>query len=187
MNCLDWEERIALEAGGDLPATEVSAVEQHLAACSECRAFRDALSGNLELLRQAHQAPIAEAQLAAVRARVMAEVTRPPRWRWVWLGGLAAAAVTAMLLVALRPARVVELPHVAVCVPPAPAPPVLRPLPRGGGSVAARFPSRDRKGAVLASASEPEPLVVKMITTDPDVVIYWIADRTADRTGDTDR
>ena len=37
MNCKDWEERIALQAGGDLTLEEAAAVDHHLADCAQCR------------------------------------------------------------------------------------------------------------------------------------------------------
>jgi predicted anti-sigma-YlaC factor YlaD len=190
MNCVEWEERIALQAGGDLPEAEAAEVERHLARCRECREFSGALKGNLELLREAHSEPIAEAHFAAVRARVMAGISRRPRWRWVW-AGLAAAAAVVLLAVALRPVRVPEVPRVAVRIPPAPlgiVPATTAPLrsrlsnlsgPRPSGS-GYRHVARVEPGPPVPA---PEPLVVKLFTNDPNVVIYLIADQR----GDTDR
>lgn len=48
----------------------------------------------LELLREAHREPIAEAHYAAVRARVLAKLeTRRRLWLGVWVYGLVAAAL----------------------------------------------------------------------------------------------
>ena len=205
MNCAEWEERIALYAGGDLAAAEAAAVELHLAGCSGCREFSGGLRQSMALVAEAGREEIAEGHFAAVRARVMAQVQARRRRRWAWIGGLAATAVAVLAaIVAIRPGRLTELPIVAVRVPPAPLR-IAGPLAGARGSVPSTrgpVPSRDRKGAVppnhappqrqlpppkLVANPEPpqvsEPLVVKLITDDPNVVIYWIADRR----GDSDR
>ena len=83
---------------GDLPAAEAAELETHLAACDECRGAAGMYGAGIELLREAHREPIAEAHYAAVRARVLAELRqeRRPVWRWIWVGGLAAVAVAAV-------------------------------------------------------------------------------------------
>jgi Putative zinc-finger len=188
MNCAEWEERIALHAGRDLAASEAAVVDLHLAACAECRGFHEGLRQSMDVLLEAHREPIDAAHFAAVRARVMARIPAQPRWRWAWLGGLAAAAAVVLLALALRPVRVPEPPRVAVRIPPAavirragesPAPPALpalrraRPVRRAVG----REPRPPLERAAPRPAVRPEqPLVVKLITNDPNVVIYWIAD-----------
>ena len=76
MTCRDWEERIALHAGGDLPAAEAAEIEAHLAGCEGCRGAAAAYGAGMEFLREAHREPLAEAHYAAVRARVLAELRR---------------------------------------------------------------------------------------------------------------
>jgi anti-sigma factor RsiW len=175
MNCAEWEERVALQAGNDLAEAESAAVNEHLAACSECRAFCESLRHSLEALAAVHQEPIAEAHFAAVRARVMTQVAGRQRRRVLaWIGGLAAAATTVLVALLLRPAAVLPLPPVAVRIPPPPPAPVLRAVePRP-------HPRVYRAARMKPPAPVPEddqPLVVKLYTNDPNVVIYWIADR----------
>ncbi len=91
MNCAHWEERIALYAGGDLPAAEAAEVERHLGDCPGCQLFASGLKESLQLLQGIHQEEIAPAHFAAVRARVMArlEGSLQPWWRKlvvVWPG-----------------------------------------------------------------------------------------------------
>ena len=117
-----------------------------------------------DLLKEAHEEPIAAADYAAVRARVMSELARRSRPWWplgrVW----AAAASAAVLLVAARvdwSPNVEPLPAVALAYPAAPE--VRKVTPR---------PQR----ALKAPKTKGESLLVRVVTDDPDVVIYWIAD-----------
>ena len=71
MSCVDWEERIALYAGGDLAAAEAQAVERHVAECGGCQLLLSGLRESLGLLREAHGEPVEAAHFAAVRARVI--------------------------------------------------------------------------------------------------------------------
>jgi hypothetical protein len=148
MNCVEWEERIALAAGGDLCD---AATDRHVADCPGCQLL---LSGLRQTLAELRDVPdeIAPAHYASVRARVLAEVARPHR-RW-WL--LPILATPALLLLWPLP-KVEPLPMRAIAAPPAPA---------------LTIPSRKR----AAAKPKPEPLLVKIETDNPDVVIYWIAE-----------
>jgi anti-sigma factor RsiW len=181
MNCTEWEERIALHAGGDLPAGEAMEVERHLGECAGCQVLWSGLRESLQTLRAAHcadqQDTLAPAHFTAVRARVLAELDRRRKWwGWVWAGGLGAATLAVVLGFAMWPGRTPPLPKVAMAIPPAQI------LADARGS----HPSRDRKEAVVAQkrhhrAAAPvtrrrPPLTVKLQTSDPNIVIYWIAD-----------
>lgn len=180
MNCADWEERIALYEGGDLAPDESAEVERHLAGCAGCQVFASGIRESLALLREAHAEPLDDSAFAAVRAGVIGELERRPARRW-WLVLAAAAAAALMVaifairttppqpVVAVRteaPPRRVEIPR-PVEASPAPPPAVVvrvhhrRPRPH---------PAEETPKA------ETPPLVVKMVTDDPNIVIYWIAD-----------
>ena len=182
MNCSDWEERIALHAGGDLPPAEAAEVERHLRECAGCQVLASGLKQSLAVLKEAHAEPLAAAHFSAVRARVVAELERERRpgalWarRRAWGYGLAAVAVASLVMLALRPERTPErrAPVVAANHPPviAASEPVVPPPPR----------RRVARRVVVPPPSvpdnpAPEPLIVKLQTDDPNVVIYWIADR----------
>ena len=184
MNCTHWEERIALYAGGDLSAAESAQVVRHLGECPECRMFAAGLRESLELLQDAAREPVAPAHFAAVRARVLSQLEQAPRawWRSTWLYGVAAAAAVLLLLAALRPPAPASAPprHLARYAPPVSveaAPPV--PLPPVAPAV---HHSRRRPRVIPAVVrTDPgPPIVVKLLTDDPDVVIYWITDKSGE-------
>jgi len=161
MHCKDWEERLALHVGGDLPADESSAVERHLAVCSGCQVLWSGMKQSLELLQGAHAEPLPPASYTAVRGRVLAELAAGRRTWWRWAAALAALAA---LLLVWPERRVPPLPPVALAHPPRP------PLYQ---------PSHGRKGVVPGHRPKPvlrQPLLVRLVTDDPDIVIYWIAD-----------
>jgi hypothetical protein len=191
MNCKDWEERLALYAGGDLSKDEAAQVERHLGECPGCQMFSSGLKESQELLQELHREPLAPAHFAAVRARVLAELTvgqtivfRGLSAFWRWAFGL--AAVAAAVLVAIAVSREFR---------PIPKPPIVAlrhpPANIGGGlaagvlvtpvsqapPVAQRVPKiATHQRRVRAKAQPSEPLLIKMVSDDPDVVIYWIAE-----------
>jgi len=123
-----------------------------------------------ELLRAAHNHPIDPAHYTAVRARVIAELetTRSPWRRLAWLSGVGAIAAALLFAVALHRAEVALLPppRVVIAMPVAPAePPAVR-KPSLVHVAHARPVSRPHR----------EPLTIKLQTSDPNIVIYWIAD-----------
>ena len=162
MNCVDWEERIALHAGGDLAPAEAAEVDRHLAACPGCRGFSTGLRDTLAGLRDTHSEAIPAAAFTAVRAGVIAEIERTRRvWRRLaWISGVGVAAAL-FLALALKPGPLPAPPQrVAFAIPQAPeAPKIVRPA----AAKPARLPHR-------------EPVLVKLQTSDPKTVIYWIAD-----------
>ena len=82
MHCRDWEERLALHVGGDLPAAKAAEVERHLAECGPCQGFWSGMKESLELLEEIHAEPLVPACYTAVRGRVMAEIqSRRVWWR----------------------------------------------------------------------------------------------------------
>jgi hypothetical protein len=138
----------------------------------------------LELLREAHREAIPEAHFAAVRARVLAELSaeRRPWWRGIWAYGFAAAALAAMLLAVLVgrtpwSARVPLDPHLA----PSHQPRAILERPTGASAADQGVrPTKTRHRRHTAAyrvvgPPDPRPLVVKLITDDPNIVIYWIA------------
>jgi len=170
MNCSEWEERMGLLVEGDLPAEDAAQTRKHLERCPACREFAAGMEADLASLRAAHQEPIAAAAFAAVRNAVLHGIERKPGpfRRLAWIGTLAAAAIVLVLLARPKP---VEPPRVAIAVPsapqlPAPLAPASQPKPPR------RVVRVRRRPAVREAAA---PILVKLVTDDPNVVIYWIA------------
>jgi hypothetical protein len=144
----------------------------------------------LELLREAHRAAIPEAHFTAVRARVLSQLAaeRRPWRRGFWPYGFVAAAVAAMLLAALvgrtpwsarvpldppfaRPSRSHAL---AGPTRASAADQGVRPTSAVGRRK--RLPHNAAPAAYrVIGPPDPRPLVVKLLTDDPNIVIYWIA------------
>jgi predicted anti-sigma-YlaC factor YlaD len=174
MNCRDWEERIALHSGGDLPPAEASDTESHLQACASCRDFAAELREHAAWMREVHRELPGTADFAAMRAGVLERLERrrrPAAWGLVWAGGLAAIAALVLLWFETprrEPAK--PTPQVAVAKPPVQT--VENPL--------ARPVRRRHRAHAIRPKQTPEPLVVKLTTDDPDVVIYLVVDPKGD-------
>ena len=178
MNCSDWEEKFALYAGGDLSAAEAAGVEGHVAECAGCQMLLSGLRESLRLVREAHQDPVDGAHYSAVRVRVLSELerTRAPWWRHAWI--FAAVAAAMLLVVAVRP-KEVSVPAPVAKVQPAPAvQTTAAPATSAQATPVPRPPRRKQAPKEIAVKAEPpaEPLVVKLVTDDPNVIIYWITD-----------
>ena len=178
MNCQEWEERIALYAARDAAPGEAAETERHIAGCAGCQVFSSGMKQSLEWLREAHQEEIAPAHYAAVRARVMAELERgrAPWWRQVWVYGVGLAAV-AVLVMMVRPhaetARVAMVMPAAVVESAADA-------GQGAGSRPGGLPHREVGRRKRLPHHQPETVLVKLETDNPDVVIYWMAEKKGD-------
>jgi hypothetical protein len=142
------------------------AVELHLAECSECRVLAEEMEANAEALRSLRDE---EMPVLVVRAR------RPVR-RWAWAAAAAAAVVILAATVSLRER---ETPPPPSRIGKTSPPPIEFPQPPPGF---ARIPAAPSPKPVRTPRPKPvehaplkeEPLVVKMLTPDPDVVIYWL-------------
>lgn len=176
MSCSKFETDIALYAGGDLPAGRIARVESHLAECAECRALADELRAVVTGLGDE---PLADAMVAGVHQRVMAELgrasfSRPSRLYWK----LALAAALLLGAVLLWPrhwtkhapgaltARVEQspiTPHITPHIAPANIVPVRH-----------RVVRRHRHPPV---AQPGPPLLVQFVTDNPNIVIYWLIDQ----------
>ncbi len=167
MSCQDWELRLAADETGP-------EVEAHLAECPACRELAAELRANSEVL-------------AALCDEVMPPVVLPRRapspWRW-------AAAVAAMLVAgfglwhAFGPART-PTSTITVRAPLVDAPKVEPPLPViAQARVPSRRPAVKRPSWRLVGFNETTDeedgprtqALVRMVTSDPDVVIYWLID-----------
>jgi hypothetical protein len=158
MTCPECEDLLALEKSSEELAG-------HLAACAECRELAEELRSNTEALRE-----MAAVELPSVRgaviARLRAQSARQRMARWGW--ALAAAAAVLIVFGVTRTTKVDR-----------PAPPLVTVAPaveQPFQTAAAVRPNVRRPGG-RRQAGRPAPqqlLKVKMFTSDPDVVIYWL-------------
>jgi anti-sigma factor RsiW len=163
MTCREYEPLLALYVGGDLDGCDV---EGHLADCAECRALLEDLRASQALLKELSAEAVDAALLSAVRAGVLAK-TRPRRlWPWV-----AACAAAAALVMALIPARA-PIPKRAPALPKTEA---VRAVPTPTSKPALARRKRPRR-----QPHKAEPLVVKVLTDDPNIVIIWLVDQPGD-------
>jgi hypothetical protein len=149
--CQEWEIRIAdNEIGPE--------VEAHLAVCPACRELAEELRANADVL-------------AVMREEAMPPValpkSAPSPWRW-------ASAIAAMLVAGIGLWHAwgpVQIPSntVDVRAPLVDPPRVEPPMP-----VVAQVRRVSRP--VRRASGHTEPMMVKLLTPDPDVVIYWLSD-----------
>ncbi|HET8547375.1 MAG TPA: hypothetical protein VFL57_05205 [Bryobacteraceae bacterium] len=161
MTCSERERDLALYAGGDLRAPQL---EQHLEQCARCREYLAAMSAVLADL--GHEAipatpPIVTAVVRRIRVR---------RYGWAALTAMTAAASVAVAVLASALVRPVPTISFAARTPAAPQPVVATREP----VVAVPKPLRVRHRRTVGRPAEP--IVVKLVTDDPNVVIYWITD-----------
>jgi len=171
MNCERACELIALAASGDANLAEQAAIDRHMTSCAACREEAAAFAALAAELAAMRGASLPESAFAAVRTRVAEEIVsrRKPVWIRAWPAFAAAMACTAIVVVLLRPVTAPSpLPVEQAEVLPAP---LEQPL---AASPAAPLHSAKRRATRIHKPSEP--LVIQMLTNDPNVVIYWIAD-----------
>jgi len=189
MNCPDFEKLIALYVEDDLPERKAADLEAHLKACRSCQEFAEKLQASQSLLKSLGQESVDEAALQEVRRRVLdgiasgAEPPRFPAWRLALGAALAAAAIFAAVTLwrprAPEQRRVWEISEQA----PAQAVPSISTASeharvRTEKAKHALRQRRQSQGSLTASVHPPqlEQLTVKLITDDPNVVIYWLVD-----------
>lgn len=157
MTCQECEVLLASEGGS-------AEIERHLAACADCRELRNDLRANADAFREMTAMPLPSVSWA-VLAKVRAQETRRQVARWGW--ALAAAAAIVVVFLATRPAPVAPLPPVVIAkalahdVAQHTVTPVV---------------NTHRKRQATRLPAPQQPLKIKMFTSDPDVVIYWLVE-----------
>jgi anti-sigma factor RsiW len=200
VNCVEFEERIALFVENDLSDAEVTAVDRHLESCAQCREFAAELRASQAMLKGLRREPIDDAAFADVRSQVIRRVSNA-RTAHMWPKYAIAATLLVMLAAAAlwktRPASPVGVPAVTAHIGPGPAlslPAVAAPMQ--GASQIPRMTVRHGRTKsppnvhlhlarqniqpsrpVHPQGVNAEPLVVKLLTNDPQVVIYWLVDQ----------
>lgn len=190
MNCPSFERLIALWVEGDLPGSEAAAVEEHLRTCSPCHQFAQELKASQAALGILRQDTVEERVFRSLRAGVLkklpVENARPsvPTWQYALAAGLIVVLAVSVLKLALPSKAPTKLAPVAASHPasaPAARPaPSLPPHPLSHAS-GAGGPARQARSVLTARADSEgfqtsQPLTIKLVTDNPNVVIYWLVD-----------
>jgi hypothetical protein len=161
LKCEDCEIRMAEFDFGE-------EIEAHLRICPDCRALAGELRENAVALSAMREMEgglqPARRFSAAFERRRFSLADR----RWAAVTAAAALALLAIALPGHRKAAVVApLSAPVLAAPPVPAPEI---------AAVAPFRKPRRKVAKPKPPQPEETLMVKMLTPDPDVVIYWIVE-----------
>jgi hypothetical protein len=132
-------------------------VADHLRGCAPCRALQEDLRANA-------------LALSSLRDDELPRVTMPRRRRV--LPWIAAAAAAAVLVLIARQGLQRQSPHPQ----PVAAPVIVTAKLPAASEPAPKLAVRHKPKPAPRSAPVTEPLLVKMLTPDPDVVVYWIVD-----------
>jgi anti-sigma factor RsiW len=184
MNCRMFEPLIALYVEGDLPERDTARVDAHLAQCADCREILEDLRASQAAVKQLGSEAVDAALLSTVRTGVLSRIGEPGPW-WRWTAGLAMTLALIAAFVMAHPKRVRE-PHPAPIAqaPLAPQTPSTEATPRAEApTLVKRHVARARtsRSRIRQAGHRPAPpLVVKMLTDDPNIVIIWLVDQTGD-------
>jgi hypothetical protein len=170
MTCQDCELLLAMEESS-------AELDRHLGECAECRTLAAELAANSDALRE-----MATEAMPSVRGAVLAEVraqnARRNVVRWGWALAAAAALVIAIGVSRMR-TPVATLPTVAKMQPTVEAPVVRQPVHVAASRLRVERRLERRRQPERLAPQQPErleALKVKMLTSDPDVVIYWLVE-----------
>jgi anti-sigma factor RsiW len=169
MSCAKFESLIALYVESDLPESEQRLVEAHLETCHGCREFASDIRESQTALKELRMDFVEESALQDVRREVLFHLSTPRKtaaWPKYAIAAMLLAGLWAGWLWRARTAVPLEVQPRAALI----APPPLAAVP-AQRSHAVRVSRHHRQPA---PAFQSEPLVVKMITDDPQVVIYWL-------------
>ncbi len=179
MTCTKLETWIALYVENDLPERKVRRLEAHLGDCSACRELAASLRESQAAVKDLRAEPVESAVLERIRGGVLekiaAQESRPARpCGWAWRLALAAAVIAAIGLGTLWRGERREVPKHEVVVTPKPAEPPV--------AIAAKAQAPQKRRVARARKPAPAketagPLVVKLNTDDPNIVIIWLVDR----------
>lgn len=176
------EERLALYAGGDLARSEADAVAQHLRCCAGCQTLLAEFRETGSILDSAFGEPL-QKDLFEVRERVVNRLRKRKQavhlWRWSAVTA-AAAVMAAVLLFPSKPSpqKIVNVPAVTTAYLQIHYEPLAQiSMPNLNADLR---PARSRHShpapglrSVSLIAERDGPPILKMTTSDPNVVIFW--------------
>jgi hypothetical protein len=171
MNCDFMERWAALAASDDLGEHERAELAAHLDRCETCRTAAAEFSRMEADLASLKNDVLDPAVYAAIRQGVLDRIPNQRNWHMAAALALAAALILVTLAIwrdrrgQVAPLRI-QPPSLQVSAPPVPA--TVPAVARRAKSVL----RKPRRAAVNPPAEHP--LVVKILTDDPDVVIIWL-------------
>lgn len=176
------EEQLALHAGGDLLREETEAVEKHLQTCAECRALLGQFQYSAAMLQVGFGKPAAD-DLQTVRDSVVQRLRKRKEaaTHWAWAAGAAAAAIVAAVVLShgKQPPRttVTSRQMTTAYLQIQYRPLVELSMPNLAGNLehvrTRQHPLRPGLRNVTLLAERDGPPILKMTTSDPEVVILW--------------
>jgi anti-sigma factor RsiW len=195
MNCVDFEKLIALDVEGDSPKQEAGRVAAHLETCRHCHEFAAKLKASQALLKELGQDAPDEATLQEVRRGILNRLPNEaapamfPAWRYALGAGLLTLLIFGAMVIRHQARTIItqtisKLPTPAATEATVRTPASQPPSPAHPGNpthrakkVRAVTATKSFPGALSASAKQqPEPLMIKLLTDNPNVVIYWQVD-----------
>jgi hypothetical protein len=163
MKCGRYESMIALDVEGDLSARHAARLALHLESCAGCRLFAEEMRESQTWWKSLKLETPPSSVVTEVRWQKPRRIIPWPFLRW------ASLAVTAGFLLAMLAGVVSRRPEL---VPPKVEVATAKVAPPSAPAVGVKASVRKRR-----RAPKPEPLFVKLVTDDPEVVIYWLVDR----------
>jgi hypothetical protein len=195
MRCKISENEIALYVEGDLEQDRGRQVEFHFQTCIHCRRLAEELRDSQAVFKTLKQETVSPAALASVRTGIFTRINGVVKLGWGrrWIYAATGFAVTMAMGVALalhmrtpKPAVIDGPDQPPVLAVSASSPVSLDPSPslKSDRLALKRGAHGQRHKAITQITAikdihntEPEKqIVVKLLTDDPNVVIYWLVD-----------
>jgi hypothetical protein len=190
MKCKYPESELALYAGNDLAQSKMDAISAHLQLCEPCRLIVEDLRETQSAFQSIRQDTVSASALALLRTSLLEQVAarnaRRPWTRWVYgLAGAGLAAVAVLGLLSFFPGRNVPVQTSAVYAPARPmeSPLTVETVHSIQSTVSVPRVKRVRHSRQRhvasdeASSKPPQEIVVKLLTDDPNIIIYWLVDQ----------
>ena len=168
MKCINARQKLTLHISQDLPQEQTERLEQHLNDCATCRAFRDELVLQRELMAKLNAPPVPELNVAGIIQKHDPTALGPLTWRQRLAGFVVASLIVTFILAwtwesipSDENTLLTQLPQHVTMMPvvsSTPQVPTVQPDPASESKV------------------ETSPTVITLYTDDPDVVIHWFGD-----------
>jgi anti-sigma factor RsiW len=195
------EDVLALFVEGDLPRAKAAAVESHVRECIECESRLSEFRESQSAMKSLFQESVSAAALANVRTSVLDAVARGKKasgwalrlerlvfagFRRYALAGLAIAVIAGgVVWHSLPSTQAPSKPAPIAATTPAPIPaPVLATAQIAKVQTNTHTPKRVSRRPALRPEpvktivqEEPREIVMKIVTDDPNIIIYWLLDQ----------